>query len=396
MFQATTALKRIKGLNKRLRIIQGGSSAGKTIAILLILIDIAQRERGRLISVVSETMPHLKRGAIRDFLAIMEEHGYYKEARWNRSDFIYEFETGSKIEFFSADSADKVRGPRRDDLFINEANNVSYETFTQLSIRTNGTIWIDYNPVVEFWAQDEIINNDVAHDFLVLTYKDNEALAPNIVHDLESRRGNRAWARVYLDGLIGELEGRVYTGWQIINDIPPNARLMRHCLDFGFDPDPAAIVDIYYENGAYVIDQVLHQRGLHNSDLAQALKNLPSALTIADSAEPKSISELGTFGISIIPAVKGPDSKRWGMSVLQGEQIRMTKRSVDLIEEYRKYMLAQDREGRFIPGETIGKDDCLDAVRYGMTSLAPVIQRQEMIANMPRYVDTRPRKNPAR
>src|SRR3990167_2428109 len=130
-YQATTALKKIRRLKKRLRIIQGGSSAGKTIAILLVLIDRAQREKGKLISVVSETMPHLKRGAIRDFLGIMEEHGYYKEDLWNRTDFTYTFETGSKIEFFSADSSDKVRGPRRDILFINECNNVSFETYTQ-------------------------------------------------------------------------------------------------------------------------------------------------------------------------------------------------------------------------------------------------------------------------
>ena len=395
MYQATTALRRIQKLNKRLRIIQGGSSAGKTIATLLILIDRAQREKGKLISVVSETMPHLKRGAIRDFLSIMEEHGYYKDDRWNRSDFIYTFETGCRIEFFSADSADKVRGPRRDILFINECNNVSFETYTQLAIRTNETIYLDYNPVVEFWVQDEIINKGAEHDFLILTYKDNEGLPQTIVDELESRRGNTAWARVYLDGLVGELEGRVYKGWQIIDEIPHEARLERHALDFGFDPDPAVIVDIYFYNGGYILDEVLYQKGLHNSDLAKALKNLPPKLTIADSAEPKSISEIAQYGVSIVPTPKGKDSKKWGIQVMQDQQISITKRSVNGIDEYRKYMLEQDKEGRFIPGETIGHDDFLDAARYGICSLAPIIQRAELHAQYSRP-PARPRINRAR
>lgn len=393
LYQTTSALRKIQSLNKRLRIIQGGSSAGKTIAILLVLIDRAQREKGLLISVVSETVPHLKRGAIRDFLSIMEGHGYYKDERWNRTDFIYTFETGSKIEFFSADSPDKVRGPRRDILFVNECNNISYETYTQLAIRTKGEIYLDYNPVVEFWVQDEIINKGLDNDFIIVTYKDNEGLADTIVQELESRRGNTAWARVYLDGLVGELEGRVYKNWQIIDDIPHEARLERHALDFGFDPDPAVIVDIYYYNGGYILDEVLYQKGLHNSDLAKALKNLPSKLTIADSAEPKSISELSMYGLTVLPTPKGKDSKKWGIQVMQDQQISITKRSVNGIDEYRKYMLAQDTEGRFISGETVGHDDFLDAARYGICSLVPVIQRADMLATMPRY-SYKERENP--
>jgi len=394
LYQTTSALRKIQSLSKRVRVIQGGSSAGKTIATLLVLIDRAQREKGKLISVVSETVPHLKRGAIRDFLSIMEGHGYYKDERWNRTDFIYTFETGTKIEFFSADSPDKVRGPRRDILFVNECNNISYETYTQLAIRTKEEIYLDYNPVVEFWVQDEIVNKGVEHDFLILTYKNNEGLSQNIVDELESRKGNSAWWRVYGEGLVGELEGRVYKNWQIIDDIPHEARLERHALDFGFDPDPAVIVDIYYYNGGYILDEVLYQKGLHNSDLAKALKNLPSKLTIADSAEPKSISELSLYGLTVLPTPKGKDSKKWGIQVMQDQQISITKRSVNGIEEYRKYMLAQDLEGRFIPGETIGHDDFLDAARYGICSLVPVIQRADMLANMPRY-SYKERENPA-
>ena len=174
LFQTTTALKQIQSLTKRIRVVQGGTSAGKTIGVILYLIDKAQREKVA-ISIVSESLPHLKRAAMRDFLNIMQEHKYYKEKLFNRTDRIYTFETGATIEFFSVDEIGKVRGPRRDIIFINEANNISFETYEQLEVRTKEEIILDYNPVSEFWVHTEVIPKQ-AHDFLRLTYRDNEAL----------------------------------------------------------------------------------------------------------------------------------------------------------------------------------------------------------------------------
>lgn len=157
MYKITTATKKILELKKRIRGVSGGTAASKTISILLWLIDYAQSTKNEIISVVSETFPHLKRGAMRDFLNIMQEHGYFKEVLWNKSDFIYSFEKGSKIEFFSADQPGKVRGPRRHVLFINEANNISYEIYTQLEVRTEKIIWLDWNPTNEFWWYIEVL-----------------------------------------------------------------------------------------------------------------------------------------------------------------------------------------------------------------------------------------------
>lgn len=381
-------------MKKRLRIVQGGSSAGKTIAILLILIDQAQREK-KLISVVSETMPHLKRGAIRDFLSIMEEHGYYKDDRWNKTDFIYEFETGSKIEFFSADSADKVRGPRRDVLFINECNNVSFETYTQLAIRTKEEIYLDYNPVAEFWVHDEIINKQVEHDFDILTYKDNEGLPSAIVQELESRRGNKQFALVYLDGLLGEAEGRIFTGWQTIDEIPHEARLERFGLDFGYTNDPTAIVAVYYYNGGYIWDEVLFQKGLSNKQIADTLLNQKRALIIADSAEPKSIDEIRMHGLNVQPTTKGPGSVLQRIQMTQDQQISVTKRSINILKEYRNYLWERDKDGRIINEPEHLWSHSMDAGTYAMSSLVPMIQRKEMIENMPRLY-RQPKPNPAR
>jgi len=369
-YAATDAVTKIAALKKRLKIIQGGSSAGKTIAILLILIDRAQRTGGKLFSVVSETFPHLAKGAIRDFLSIMNAHGYYDDARWNRTEHVYTFETGSRIEFFSADSPDKVRGPRRDTLFINECNNVSHETFTQLSIRTNDDIFLDYNPVSEFWVHTDIIP-EREHDFLVLTYKDNQALSKNIVDEIESRRGNKYFWRVFGEGLLGEVEGRVYTDWRIVDDLPHEARLARRGLDFGYTNDPSAMVEIYEYDGGIILDEVFYQRGMSNRQIADAVNARPDGgvLTVADSAEPKSIDELRSLGVNVIGSQKGPGSVMHGIQKVRGMRVSVTKRSVNVIREYRNYLFLTDKDGRITNEPDHAFSHSMDAVRYGVERL---------------------------
>lgn len=372
MYQQTTATKKISALTHRIRGVSGGTSASKTISILIWLIAYAQSTRNELISVVSESMPHLKRGAIRDFLNIMKEHGYYKDALWNKTNFTYEFETGSQIEFFSADSADKVRGPRRQVLFINEANNVPYETYTQLEIRTSKIIWIDWNPVSEFWWYTEVAPHN-PHDFLVLTYRDNEALEQSVVDSIERRRHNVNWYKVYGLGQLGEAEGRIYTGWQIIDEIPHEARLERRGLDFGYSVDPSTVVDVYYLNGGYIFDEQLNQTGLSNRLIADHILLLPQpeTLVIADSAEPKSIDEIYSYGVNIRGAEKGQDSVRQGIQFIQDLPISVTKNSVNLLKEYRNYVWATDKLGKTLSPNVPegGMDHLLDAARYAMSTL---------------------------
>lgn len=395
-FKPTTALKKIIALKKRLKFIQGGTSAGKTIAVLLILIDRAQSRKNILSSVVSETLPHLRRGAIRDFLNIMQEQGYFKETCWNKTEFTYTFETGSKIEFFSADAPDKVRGPRRNgDLFLNECNNIPYETYVQLVIRTEGEIFCDFNPVSEFFYHEEILNK-ADHDFIVLTYKDNEGLPKVIVDEIESRRGNKMFWQVYGLGQLGEIEERIYTGWQFVDEVPREAELLRHWLDFGYTNDPTAIGDLYYLNGIYYLDEQAYRKGLSNKDIADILNNLKKALTVADSAEPKSIDELATYGVSVIPSPKGPGSVNQQISVVQGEAIAVTKRSVNLIKEYRNWTWMKDpKTGRIINEPIPLFDHHMKGIGYAMATLAPMLRRRELENIMPR-LEQRARPNPAR
>lgn len=367
-YLATTATHKLLKLHKRIKAVSGGTSAGKTISIIQILIDKAQSDKTpKLTSITSESMPHLKRGCIRDFLSIMEEHNYFNPDRWNKSDFTYTFETGSKIEFFSLDMPHKVRGPRRARLFINEANNIPLETFDQLEVRTMDEIWMDWNPVSEFWFYTDVLQRDDV-DFITLIYKDNEGLPDSIVRTIEARKGNLAWWRVYGEGQLGDVEGKIYRDWQVIDEIPHEARLERYGLDFGYSIDPTVIVAIYYYNGGYIIDEVAYQKGLSNKSIADILNNQPKAMVIADSSEPKSIDEVSSYGVYIIGAVKGPGSVYQGIQYVQNQRISITKRSIKTIKAYRNYMFKKNKDGKILnePDDTIHEwSNSMDAIRYG-------------------------------
>ena len=384
-YAITTAVKKIAALKKRIKIIQGGTSAGKTIGILEVLIDKCQAEdkTGDITSVTSESFPHLKRGAIRDFLSIMQAQNYFKPDRWNKTDYVYTFETGAILEFFSSDQPSKVRGPRRKRLFMNEANNMPFETFEQLEIRTTEEIYIDYNPTQEFWVQLDVLGKRDDVDLIILTYKDNEALSEEIVKSIEQRRNRAGWWKVYGLGQLGEVEGRIYTGWNEIQTIPTEARLERYGLDFGYHPDPCAIVAIYYYNGGYILDEVAYQKELSNKQIADILHNQKKALTIADSAEPKSIDEIKSFGVLIQPCEKGRDSVNYGIQIVQGQQISVTKQSTNILKEYRNYLWETDKDGRVIPVPQGIWDHHMAGIRYAIASLVPVIRRQDYIASLP-------------
>lgn len=376
-FLQTTATNKILKLSKRIRAIPGGTSASKTISILLYLIARAQSDKTQtLTSVVAESFPHLRRGAMRDFLIILKEHGYYKDSRWSESNSIYTFETGSQVEFFSVDQPEKVRGARRDRLFINEANNIAFTAFEELEVRTKEFIFLDWNPTNEFWYYTDVKGkrNDV--DELTLTYKDNEALSPEIVASIETRKERKGWWNVYGLGQLGEVEGRIFTGWNIIDDIPHEARLERYGLDFGYTNDPTAIVAVYFYNGGWILDEKLYRKGLSNKEIADTMKTYKEALTIADSASPKDIDELCLYGLNVVPCEKGKDSVRHGIQLVQDQPISVTKRSVNLIKEYRNYLWMIDKNGKVLNEPEGINDHLMDALRYALSTLGKLKQAE--------------------
>lgn len=368
MLQRTTAINKILALKKRIKIIQGGTSAGKTFGILPILIDKATKQSGLEISIIAESIPHLRRGALRDFLKIMKWTNRYYDERFNKSHLKYEFANGSFIEFFSADDSSKLRGARRDILYINECNNVNFEAYNELAIRTKREVYLDFNPANEFWVHTEL-KDELDADFIILTYKDNEGLDEGIVQQIEKNRLKAAtssywanWWKVYGLGELGQLQGAVFTNYKIIDKIPQDARLIGIGLDFGYTNDPSAIIEVYKHNETRILNEVKYQTGMLNSDIAKVLpKSIP---VYADSAEPKSIADIQRYGITIKGVTKGRDSVNYGIDVMQAQSYLVTSSSTNLIKELRSYCWDVDKAGKRLNKPIDNFNHALDAIRY--------------------------------
>ena len=367
MLKRTTAINKILALKKRIKIIQGGTSAGKTFGILPILIDKAAKQPGLEISVVAESIPHLRRGALRDFLKCMKWTNRFVDERFNKSLLKYEFANGSFIEFFSADDSSKLRGARRDILYVNECNNVNFEAYNELSIRTKKEVYLDFNPANEFWVEE--IKEDKEADFIILTYKDNEALDIGIVEQIEKNRLKaetstywRNWWKVYGLGELGMLEGVVFSNWKQIDTIPKEARLVGIGLDFGYTNDPTSCIEIYKHNETRILNEIVYQTGMLNSDIS---KKLPKDVPVyADSAEPKSIADIQRYGITIKGVTKGRDSINYGIDVMQREEYLVTSNSTNLIKELRSYCWDTDKTGKRLNKPIDNYNHAIDAVRY--------------------------------
>ena len=377
MLQKTTAQSKIASLKKRIRIVQGGTSASKTFTIIPMLITYATQNPKSEISIVSESIPHLKRGAVKDFIKIMQMTGNWSEGSYNKSDMKYRFKNGSYIEFFSVDQPDKLRGARRHILFINECNNVPFDAYLQLSIRTSKFIYLDYNPSNEFWVHTELIKDKDA-DFIILTYKDNEALDESIVREIEKAKEKAKtskywdnWWNVYGLGLVGSLDGVIFHNWSQIDSIPQEAKLFSYGMDFGFTNDPTTLVAVYKWNEKLIIDELIYQTKLLNSDIIRKCKELTDMQTyiIADSAEPKSIQEIKNAGIRIKAAEKGKDSINHGIDLLQQYELLITSRSTNLIKEFRNYTWDVDRQGNKLNKPIDDWNHGIDALRYSSESL---------------------------
>jgi phage terminase large subunit len=360
-------------MKARKKVIQGGTSAGKTLAILAVLIDIAAKNKTE-ISVVSESIPHLRRGAIKDFAKVMQWTGRWVADRWNKTLLTYNFANGSIIEFFSADSEARLRGARRQVVYINEANNIDFESYYQLAIRTSEAIYIDFNPTHEFWAHTEVLPEQDA-ELIILTYNDNEALPDTIRRDIELNRTKAEtsaywanWWKVYGLGQVGTLQGAIYEDFEVVEGIDVSrAKFVALGLDWGFSNDPTALVAIYRQGDCLLIQELLYATGLTNQDIADKLRTLGITRAweiVADSAEPKSIEEIYRLGFNIKPAEKGPDSVRNGIDILKRFKLQVTKDSTNLIKELRSYTWATDKEGKNTGVPIDSFNHACDAMRY--------------------------------
>lgn len=386
-FKYTSAIRKIRAIKKRIKVVQGGTSSGKTYAIVPILIDRAAKEDRIKITVVAETLPAVKEGAMDIFKTVMENTGRWIDKHWNASTLTYTFgATKSRIQFKSFDTEGKAKASgKRDILFLNEANHIAYPIADALMIRSKET-YIDYNPDNEFWVHNEVLQQPNA-EFLLLTYHDNEGLPAETLEDLLIKKakaffntnlpddqlfieGNvkssywSNWWKVYGLGEVGSLEGVIFSNWKIIPELPKEAKYIRSGLDFGFTNDPTALVDKYEIDSIPIYDEVFYEKELTNSQIASKSKGFKRFI-VADSAEPKSITELKKLGLKIDGADKGKDSVNFGIQQIQQfDFFYVTATSLNMIAELRKYKWLVDKQGNKLNEPIDDYNHCIDPMRY--------------------------------
>jgi phage terminase large subunit len=349
----------------RITVNQGGSRSSKTYSILQMLIVIAMQEKGKVFSIVRKSLPSLKMTAYRDFFEILRNMELYDEQKHNKSDYTYTL-NGNLFEFISLDQPQKKRGARRDYLFCNEANELSWEDFFQLLVRTTGKIWIDYNPSDAFhWIYDRLLTRDDV-TYIQSTYKDNPFLDKSIVEEIERLQGtDEDYWRIYGLGERGMSRATIFQFG--MNEIPADATLLAYGMDFGYTNDPTSLVAVYKSGDNLYADELIYQTGLTNPDISNRLKdlNLDRRTEIfADSAEPKSIEELHRMGWNVKPTQKGADSVIVGIDVLKRHKLFVTPRSSNLIKELQNYKWVEDKNGNLLNKPIDAFNHAIDAMRY--------------------------------
>lgn len=361
-------------------VIRGGQGASKTVSILELLIQslIASPKE---ISVISSELSKMKRTVIRDYKKIAKDWGVFNVGDFNKSENKHEYDNESYIDFLGADVNDVGKGFRRDIIYINEADKMDIDTAVQFISRAKLTI-IDYNPDSLFWGDDYINENN----FITLTFEDNEYLSqsevdsildyktkgfhnPELPFDLLFKDENiksNYWAnkwKVYGLGMVGNLDGVVFDNWQLIDDIPEDARLLGLGMDFGYSNDPTAIIEVWKWNDKRILNEICYKKGLVNSDIADYLPK--NTIVYADSAEPKSIEEIKRLGATIKGVSKGADSINFGIQLMQEESYLVTRKSVNLTEELQKYTWQKDKKTNEKLNKPIDNyNHAIDAVRY--------------------------------
>jgi len=360
----------VKECKSKIQVHQGGSRSGKTFSLLTALIELCHKNSGLVITICRKTFPALRATAMRDFFEILENEDAYNVELHNKSEATYQL-WGNLVEFISVDQPTKVKGRKRDVLFVNEANELALEDWRQLLLRTTGKVLIDYNPSDEFhWIYDEVIPREDAA-FFQTTYKDNPFLPESVVMEIERfKEADENFWRVYGLGERGASQATVFTHWKEIDQIPNEYKLLNLGLDFGYTADPTAIVRVYTDGHGFAVDELCYATRLTNSDISKVLRDSGvnrSDVIICDSAEPKSIDEIHAHGFNTHGARKGKDSVKNGIQFLHSRPLLITARSVNLIRELRNYKWKEDKNGKQLNEPVDNFNHAIDAMRYAIT-----------------------------
>ncbi len=365
--QTNVVFRHLEQTDKRIIIEQGGTRSGKTYNILLwIIFGYALKNTTNTISVARKTYPSLRTSAMRDFIEILRSYELYDETLHNKSSAEYRL-NGNLIDFISLDQPQKVRGRKRDLLFINEANELHWEDWQQLVFRTKDRIIIDYNPSDEFhWIYEKVKTREDA-EFHITTYKNNPFLDPEIKKEiLRLKDTDEQYWNIYGLGQVGVGKSLIFRS-NLVDTIPLEAEFLSYGMDFGYTNDPTTLIGVYRKDMSLYFEELIYRTGLTNRDIAKQLESLGinrRSEIFADSAEPKSIDEIYKFGWNIKPATKGRDSINIGIDMLKRYTLFVTKNSANTIKEFRNYKWKEDKNGNVLNTPVDAFNHSLDALRY--------------------------------
>jgi phage terminase large subunit len=345
---------------------QGSARSSKTYNILIWLIHYCLTHPNTRLSIVRATLPAIKRTVFIDFKEILFRFGIFDESRLNKSELTYHFSNGSWVEFFSTDSEQKLRGGKRDILYVNEANELSPIEFQQLKLRTTRFTVIDYNPSFsdEHWICE--VNKDMRTFHFITTYRDNPFLEQAVIDEIESlRTKNQSLWKVYGLGLQADIEGLIFKNVELVDEIPEYVKKRWGAVDFGFTNDPTAVCEVAVFDNILYIDEKCYRTQMLSSDIIRVLKAECSRLKIiSESADPRLIQEIYRAGINIHPVKKFQGSVEAGITKMLEYKICVTKNSYNVIREFRNYTYRQDKEGKWLNEPIDSYNHAIDGARY--------------------------------
>jgi phage terminase large subunit len=370
MFKTTDVFLSNRNADTDIIINQGGTSSGKTYSILQNLFLHAIENDRCIITVAGQDIPNLKVGPIRDAHNIVDQteglNNYILE--YNKSDRVFTFVNGSIIEFKSYDDAQDAKQGKRDYFFLNEANGVDKIIWDELYIRTKKKSYIDYNPNNEFWVHTELIGKP--NVTLIISDHRHNTFLDQKIHDKIEAIDDPELYKVYARGLTGKLEGVIFRDYNVVSAVDTDAKLIGYGLDFGFSNDPTALIALYSHSGELIIDELIYEKGLLNVRISDLMRELGvNGRIVADSAEPKSIAELGAYGWQIEGAKKGPDSIRQSINTLKRYKLNVTQRSSNLKKELNGYKWKQNRDGKLDNEPVDFLNHAIDALRYASLNI---------------------------
>ena len=357
--------------DKKIIVEQGGTRSGKTYNILIWLIFYyCPDNRNKTITICRKTFPSLRASVMRDFMDILRANGMYSEEAHNKSSSEYRL-YGNLVEFISLDQPQKVRGRKRDLLFINEANELYWEDWQQLLFRTQEKIILDYNPSDEYhWIYDKVIPRDDCA-FFKTTYLDNPFLGDNIKEEIERLRDtDEQYWQIYGLGIKGITKSTIFRYIEV-NEVPLTAKFLSYGMDFGYTNDPTTMIGVWIDEYNIYAKEFLYRTMMTTTDIHKFLKelNVDREMIFADSAEVRLIDELRRMGWNIRPSIKGRDSINAGIDLLKRYKLNLTSQSNNAIQEFRNYKWQEDRNGKMINVPIDKSNHLIDALRYGTYSI---------------------------